>query len=74
MRWVLYTHPISKAKRIEHLLNAFQTFICPIILTVDHNMKTASYKPQYFGDWLACIQHDVECAVRGYWQGYGLEE
>ena len=74
MRWVLHTYKVSKVKRIQHLLQAFHTFIFPLIWTISEDGKTASYKLHYFEDWLSCIQYEVECAVRGYWQGYGIEE
>jgi hypothetical protein len=86
MKWVLHTYKVTPKQRIKHLLHAFQEFIFPVMWCIeieDEIMKTykAGYRPEwydgvglYFGGWLAGIQYDVECAVRGYWQGYGVEE
>jgi len=80
MKWVLHTYKVTPKQRIKHLLHAFQEFIFPVMWNVDYENHRAGYKPHwycfggiYLGGWLAEIQYDVECAVRGYWQGYGLE-
>lgn len=75
MRWILHIYKISKIDRIKSLLNAFRTFLIPVIWTIEYDTGKASYKPYDCIDcWLSTIQYDVECAFRGYWQGYQLED
>ena len=81
MRAILETFYITTGDRIITLFSVIETLFFPIIYVIDDNGRGA-YKPHYlpqlsFRDnldmWLGSIQHDVECAVRGYWQGYHFE-
>jgi hypothetical protein len=73
MKWVLHKYELTIKDRLTNLMRAYQTLVFPFIWTITEDGKSASYKLYYFGDWLACIQHDFECAILGHWYGYSLE-